>query len=296
MNVALLWRKHMKHPIILLFLLCYTLPLLAVDSLELNVGYRTNSFKVTSIPSADPGMGLSSGETVQRKWNNFDAWYFGGEYEFVTCNNIYGKVEGDYGWIHDAHEHIITTIPSVSVVDLVGQGSKGQVYDIEIALGYMFSFRCDEFYVIPLIGASQNAFLLNNEIHLSDISSKYKVRWSSILIGFKAGWYMDYNWSLYCGYEYHPSAHFTNSFTEKNVVVDGIDTLRQSSHRGYGHDVYVGVNYIFCNNLYVGGKFDYKYYNSSSGHESEATLDGRYPYKNAQWYTYGGQLVLGYMF
>ena len=296
----------------LLFLLL--LPILAVEmklqsfdgfediNVELRTGYCNDTFRNSSLATSTINgirVPVPASLDVSRKFNNINIWTLGAQVEATTCNHIYFRVEGDYGWVNNGNEHFnVTTInPTTPVLDLSGSGRNGNSWDIEAVIGYEFSFCCREYYFTPLIGYKYTELNLrnNNFTGVPDSYTRNRARWSGPVFGFTAGWNYDCNWELYLGYEYQP-LDFNNHYREfipSSVIVS--DYSSQQGARGNGNDVYLGVNYIFCSGFYTGLRFDYNYY--CSNHGTERVIDfGGQPIRNIVWQSVCGKIVVGYAF
>jgi hypothetical protein len=155
----------------------------AVDSaLEIGVGYRqdrlewktSSRFDSSYYSSFDDSsvycdgilpVGLSS----ELKWRNLNIWQIEAKGKYVTCDNIYLRANGDYGWITSGKNHDSDFISfdgySDNCSSRYGSGSefefahssskvKGHVYDAKIAVGYLFNWCDNSFGIAPLVGYS----------------------------------------------------------------------------------------------------------------------------------------------
>jgi len=173
----------------------------AVDSnLEIGVGYRHDSFKWTT--SASGGSSASGVEPVgirsELKWKNLRIWQIEARGNYVTCDNIYLRAYGDYGWITHGRNTDIdyetfggsgsgsssssssgTTFVSGSeeIASSHGKSRRGHVYDGSIGAGYQFKMCDDSFALSPLVGYSWHGQHLN--INHNGFGSSYDSYYSS---------------------------------------------------------------------------------------------------------------------
>ena len=249
---------------------------------EVGFEYRRDNLKLTSNAPTS---------FVSRHWNDLNVYLFTAKIEALSCNHIYLRAAGDVGTV-DGRQHFYRN--NAGTITTSDAGSKSNlVYDFDVALGYEFSFCCHEYFVIPLVGYAQHGLdLKNREITLIPGShTSHNLRWDGFLVGFKAGWDYDCTWKIYGGYEYQPLSYRDN-FSEFTGVTA---SYRQRSHHANGNYVYLGVNYVLCDNMYIGARFDYRYFTSGNGNENDLTAGISYNAK-ATWQSYGGALLVGYQF
>lgn len=161
------------------------------SSFEVGVGYRRDDFKwVTSANVLDATVGGSlfpANVRSELRWKDLDIWQIEGRFKYVTCDNIYIRANGDYGWIthgrntdrdflDDSYSFSDSYSGSYSgysgsegilpVVPVVGPGgynygsefsnsnsrTRGHVYDASIGIGYQFQLCDCTFAISPLVG------------------------------------------------------------------------------------------------------------------------------------------------
>lgn len=157
----------------------------AADSLlEVGVGYRQDTIEwktrshfdssscATSYDSCDEYLSEFPGVNSKLKWKDLSIWQIEMKGKYVTCDNVYLRMNADYGWVtsgknHDSdrfhfdssHDHYVSKDchPSdCSDYDCSRSHAKakGDVYDVRLAVGYQFKMCDDNFSVAPLIGYS----------------------------------------------------------------------------------------------------------------------------------------------
>jgi hypothetical protein len=154
------------------------------SSLEIGVGYRqdrlewkTSSHFDSSSSSSygyeDYGIGFPARLRSHLKWRDLEIWQIEARGTYVTCDNIYLRANGDYGWItdgkntdkdfvtfdrhHRRHNRFSgSSDSSGSEFEFAHSKSDvdGHVYDAKIAIGYQFKLCDDSFSIAPLIGYS----------------------------------------------------------------------------------------------------------------------------------------------
>lgn len=160
------------------------------SSLEIGVGYRRDDFKwVTSanvFEATVDGSPIPANIRSELRWKDLDIWQIEGRIKYVTCDNIYFRASGDYGWIthgrntdrdfiddssfsfsdsyySDSYDSGIPVVPIVGAAGSYGSGfefsrsnsrTRGHVYDASIGIGYQFRLCDCTFAISPLVGYS----------------------------------------------------------------------------------------------------------------------------------------------
>jgi hypothetical protein len=137
------------------------------SSLEIGVGYRQDrlEWKTSSnFGSSSYGhYGLPLKLRSHLKWRDLQIWQIEGRGKYVTCDNIYLRANGDYGWIthgKNTDSDFVTlndySYNNNSELEFAHSKSKarGHVYDAKLAVGYQFKMCDDSFAIAPLVGYS----------------------------------------------------------------------------------------------------------------------------------------------
>jgi hypothetical protein len=165
------------------------------SSLEVGVGYRQDRLEWKTSSHFDSGYstynnsysdnynyqaGLPLKLRSELKWRDLQIWQIEASGKYVTCDNIYLRACGDYGWIthgkntdsdyitlgkkenayyysgYDDSYYYYDYDNSNSEFEFAHSKSKarGHVYDAEIAVGYQFRLCDDSLAVAPLVGYS----------------------------------------------------------------------------------------------------------------------------------------------
>jgi hypothetical protein len=145
------------------------------SSLEIGVGYRQdylkwnthanlNSHYNSEDYSSELGeniVGLPLSVKSKLKWKDINICQIEARGNYVTCDNIYMRASGDYGWISSGKnrdkDYIDFGCGEASYGDEFADSHskvKGNVYDVKLAVGYQFQFCDDTFTLSPLFGYS----------------------------------------------------------------------------------------------------------------------------------------------
>lgn len=165
------------------------------SSLEIGVGYRQDSLKWRTGHS---GSGSNCGSCYndyqgdygsqggyerhrhfrsELKWRDLQICEIEARGYYVTCDNLYLRAHGDYGWITSGKNHD---------KDFVGFGGgserefsrsssrvKGHVYDLNVAIGYQFKLCDCSLSIAPLVGYSWNGQHFHDHHLKHHCSSEY---------------------------------------------------------------------------------------------------------------------------
>jgi hypothetical protein len=153
------------------------------SSLEVGVGYRQDRLEWKTSTRFDSGYSNYSGSysgyadgnngvlpqrlSSRLKWRDLQIWEIEARGKYVTCDNIYLRACGDYGWITSGKNTDSDFVRLGRCDEESGYGSgsdfefarsrsraRGNVYDARIAVGYQFKLCDDSFSVAPLVGYS----------------------------------------------------------------------------------------------------------------------------------------------
>ena len=202
------------------------------SSLEVGVGYRQDELEWKTSNHCDYYQShcndknsalLPRGLRSHLKWKDLDIWQIEARGKYVTCDCLYLRANGDYGWITHGKN---TDRDRLSFSDYgcsddssfeFGHSrskARGHVYDAEIAVGYQFKLCDDSFSIAPLVGYSWHGQHIEDR-HLrqhfyftdSDSSddcyssskrhSRYHTRWNGPFVGFD----FDYRFGCCCEWD-----------------------------------------------------------------------------------------------
>ncbi|MBA2369504.1 MAG: outer membrane beta-barrel protein [Candidatus Protochlamydia sp.] len=280
------------------------------SSLEIGVGYRRD--KIEWRTSADL-FGSSDSSTCDNsapfgihsdlKWKNLRIWQIEARGEYVTCDNIYLRAYGDYGWIHSGKNSDSDSFTFDTGSDFefsrTHAKTRGHVYDADIAIGYQFKLCDDSFSIAPLIGYSWKGqhlrdrnlrfdTLCDTEVtcnsprsHCSDytysdysdcsdssygsLNSRYHTRWNGPFIGFDLDYRFMCAWSLFLDYEYHFATYHAKA--NWNLRRDLPDGFHHRSKRAHGSVLDFGVRYEFCDCWSVALRGGFQWFEAKNGHD-----------------------------
>jgi len=258
------------------------------SSLEIGVGYRQdklewktsshfdNSYSGNSGFDSYSGFGSYSGfdsygdfgcndefvnlparASSRLKWRDLNIWQIDLTGRYVTCDNIYLRINADYGWITSGKnrdtDHVGFDRADYGSEFFNGGGSdfefarshskaRGNVYDVRLAVGYQFKLCDDSFSIAPLVGWSWHGqhlrdrhlrqnFYFDDETNISD---------SGFIEGTRARSYDSYS-----------SDYYTfKSYDVESYCSDYSDSSYGGNHSKY-HTRWTGP--------FIGFDFDYRF-------------------------------------
>lgn len=284
------------------------------SSLEIGVGYRQDrlEWKLLDRCGGDysdySGYSYSdnnSGGREQRfKWHNLSIWQIEARGKYVTCDNVYLRANGDYGWITSGKHKI-----DFGNESLYGAGydygfgrhrsAKGHVYDARIAVGYQFKLCDDSFAIAPLVGYSwhgqhvqdkrKHDYSSDSEYYSSYSYDSYSysydysgssygrdhhsfhTRWNGPFVGFdfdyRFGCGCEANWELFGTYEFH-WATYNAKFKREGFGFYDCDGFKGHQHakNAWGSIFDIGVRWDFCECWTVALKGEFQWFWADKGH------------------------------
>jgi hypothetical protein len=191
-------------------------------SIWMEEGVRTDDFKwVLMGPGTNPVPKIVS----KVKWKDLKIRQLGGGIKFLTGSHVYGRFNGDFGWIVEGKvkevDHFPLTVGDqptiVQSASSSNRADKGQVYDLSTGIGYQFLWFNHQFKFSPLIGYSYHSQHLRmpNLDHLHYYSkdslpltplfqrSLYKARWYGPWLGVDLSYQLGCGLQLFGTYERH---------------------------------------------------------------------------------------------
>jgi hypothetical protein len=278
----------------------------ATDSLlEIGVGYRQDSleWKVGRSCSDSYNYSDSNNDVAnlfvspihsKLKWHDLRIWQIEAAAKYVTCDNLYLRATGDYGWVTSGKNRDRDSGYSDNGGDYGDYWStnsrshvKGHVYDADIAVGYQFKWCDDAFSIYPLIGYSWNGqhvhdncsgdyYYSGSEISYGyDYSgydgrnSSYHARWNGPFIGFdfdyRFGCGCDMDWELFGTYEFHwAEYHASANWPFISNLCNG---FKHHADNAYGNVFDIGVRYDFCECWTLALKGEFRWFWADRGHD-----------------------------
>ena len=303
------------------------------SSLEIGVGYRqdklswktSNEFDSYGDSYDDVPLRLSS----HLKWKNLRIWQIQASGKYVTCDNLYLRASGDYGWITHGKN---TDSDFVSFNQDYGYSdseslefshshskARGHVYDAKIAVGYQFQLCDNSFSVAPLVGYSWHGqHIHDRNLHQGydyDYDSytsgrnhsKYHTRWNGPFVGFD----FDYRfgccceWDIFGGYEFHWAQYHAKG--DWNLRADLFDGFRHRAKNAYGHVLDIGVKWDFCECWTLSVKGEFQWWWAHRGHDRAKIFEASFgqaetdcfltiPLRDIKWESAAVSLNLGMVF
>ncbi len=290
------------------------------SSIEVGVGYRRDELKWKThadfFGSSDSSYSDSSspfGVQSDLKWKNLKIWQIEARGEYVTCDNIYLRASGDYGWIvsgkNTDSDFFDFNEESQFEFSRTHAKTKGHVYDADVAVGYQFKLCDDSFSITPLVGYSWKGQHLKDR-HLrfasgfplvfdgsestrqsysdSYYSDYYSYSDSSYSSGgrlnsrYHTRWNgpfigFDLNYRFWCDWSLFLDYeyHFATYHAKArwNLREDLPEGFHQRAKRAYGHVVDFGVRWDVCDCWTVALKGGFQYFKASHGHDRALIAD-----------------------
>lgn len=303
------------------------------SSLEIGVGYRRDKLEwktESDFYNQEYATGFPLGLNSHLKWRNLNIWQIEAKGKYVTCDNIYLRANGDYGWITSGKNSDSDSISLYGLDDSVEfahshSKAKGHVYDAKLAVGYQFKMCDDSFAIAPLIGYSWHGQHIEDR-HLrqnlyfdgspfSDYSygngrhSHYHTRWNGPFIGFdfdyRFGCGCEANWELFGAYEFHWANYHAKA--EWNLRTDLFDGFRHRAKNAYGHVFDIGVKWDFCECWTLALKGEFQWWWADHGRDRakiahasfgdvETNCFLKIPLHDIQWQSAAVSIDLGMVF
>lgn len=310
-------------------------PEAADSSLDIGVGYRVDSlsWKTKADPnSSASGSGSSySGSssssysdyssyseysdysdvaTSHVKWDDLKIWQiqFGGKY--VTCDNVYLKAYADYGWVTSGHNKDRDFISNAEVTgeELSSSRSKtkGNVYDVDLAVGYRFKLCDDSFSLVPLVGyawkgqhlrdrdlddsysdptqtvvTEQTTQVVRSQSSSSYSSgyssyssgsgehSKYHARWDGPFVGLDFDYRFMCDWALFGSYYYQWGRYHATGHWMLREGPEGSlpDGFRHTAKNVQGNRFDIGLAWDFCDCWTLSLEGKFEYFTAKHGRD-----------------------------
>lgn len=246
----------------------------SVLSVDVGGGYRQDRLQWKTVPHTAP----TSGTVIKEKWKDLSMGIVETNAQFLACEHYLLKFDFDYGWFDRNGHHTVKEIDLATgtLANDLKSRTKGNVYDISGGLGYQFNWDCYRYSFAPLVGYSYSYQKFKNHKFHNEITdteffagNNYKYRWSGPWLGFITAYQATCDWQLYFSYEYHWARY--RGTVHENFT--GLVSQRQRSNNASGNEFIVGTTYKFCDDWFLGLKFDYKYFSHNRGKVREDIVD-----------------------
>jgi hypothetical protein len=268
----------------------------SVLNFDMGGGYRVDSLKWKTFPVAFPG------REIEQEWRNVGLGVVETNAQFLAFENYLLKGDFDFGWFSNSgsQRYIDNNLNGLSVE--YKAKPKGNAYNISGGIGYQFNVDCLCLSFAPLVGYSyhQQRFKSRTYHNASDpegnkvlARNNYKFRWSGPWVGFALAYQVFYEFQLYFDYSYH-WARFRGNVKENFFPGQLPSHLR--SNNAYGNEFTVGSVYTFCDNWFIGLKFDYKQFCGNKGKFQSEGDEESSPLRKLDWQSSTLTLDIGYTF
>jgi len=209
----------------------------------------------------------------------------GGRATIHLLCDLFALFEGKYGYIEGGNLNsegvAVETGELLSI--LKNDHPSGYTYDLTGALGYRFFLMDCTFMVAPMIGYSHyyNSYNLpNSDFPILppnvDSATPFDVKFSDHFrgpwIGFDTHYCLFDCLKIFGSFRYEWLRYTAKSASEVSSFADNITllSLSESSQKAYmyGPLFRVGADYFFCDCLFAGALFEYRYFEGHNGNQS----------------------------
>lgn len=269
--------------------------------LAFETGYRWDRISNRAILGGSTVPAKGSTQLIRR----INSWQVGGKAQFATCNGVFVRGNGHYGWIFDGAKY--------SEGGLFGD-SGGHTWDAEAAIG-QYIWLSPGIWFAPVIGWSYDTLLLKGKnirtaingefFRLRDIQAHQRV--SGPFIGFDLNYQVNSCFDFLWGYEFH-YAHWHGQ-----RIIQGRDfgnppfgITTGYSNKRHLHDVYgqvfkLDASYQICDCWELGLGLKYQFFTGDDGHyrQTKKRVISQYSYRKIDglwWQSFAAMFYLGKMF
>jgi hypothetical protein len=269
---------------LIMFLMGFCLMKIPVESknckLDIGAGYRQDHLEWELAGPADIPKVMS-----KLTWSNIRIFEIEAQFRKITAQNVYFRLNGDYGWVFDGNNRDQDYRVEGSRNEVVefsrsdNKASRGQVYDASAGLGY-FVRGClgpTQFRFAPLAGYSIHeqhfrffkgfqTIDIDNPVfedhHFRGLNSTYNTRWYGPWAGVDMYYHINDQISL-CGiFEYHWLHYHAKGYwnLREDIIGDFI-------HSGFGQGYFttLAIDYNFCSGWYMGAQCKFNYASLQNG-------------------------------
>jgi hypothetical protein len=149
------------------------------------------------------------------KWKNLNVWLIDGRGKYITCDNFYFRGNADYGWITSGknRDRDFRGYGDDDSFEFCRSHSKvrGHVYDVRLAVGYLFKFCDDSFGLAPVIGYSWHGKHLRDhhlrQSYVNDETCEDSLE--DVVIARRSNSYSSYSYDY--SYDYSSSYSYSSS-------------------------------------------------------------------------------------
>ncbi len=220
------------------------------------------------------------------KWTHLQMYQLGAKAEAYICDQWLIRLDGEYGKILDGKvqdSDFNRNNRRGEYSRFNCDANRGEVFDLNASIGYLYTLFCDNFFVTPLIGYSYaeqhlrmfdgHVVLFDGErvdVHVHDLHSNYRTKWRGPWVGLELNYLYNCEWDFFGGVEYH-WAKF-NGTGHWNLRPEFYNDFQHRAN-GTGVKGYLGTQYAINCNWLGGIKLSYLYYNTRPGVDRTFVLD-----------------------
>jgi len=244
------------------------------------------------------------------EWNDIHSYQVGGTVEMATPYNQCLRLSGDYARIYHGTNRDSDYLEDDRQLEFSrssANASKGHVYDLSLAWGYVIHYK--QLTLIPLLGISES------EQHLTmydgsqvidtitegslgsfiGLDSTYHTRWDSAWIGGEIAFEIGSCIKVIASVEYHWARYHGRGHW--NLRTDFLEDFHHHAS-GDGQVYKLTGFYPINNNWSIGVKGKYQQWSTRRGVAHVTIEEGRFgvPLNRVNWKSYDASIVLAYRY
>ena len=266
----------------------------SVLTFDVGGGYRSDNLNWKRFPSET--------SEISEKWENIGMGVVETNASFLACEHYLFRADFDSGWFEKSGKQTYTTYSDNVLTEELKARTRGQVYDVSGGIGYQFNIPCYRTSIAPLVGYSYNYQRFKNSQYVNQLTdpevtttshNRYKYRWNGPWLGLDLVTQPYCDLLIFFDYEFHWST--LNADIHENFV-EGQEPAKVKLDNCYGNEYTVGSSYVFCDEWFLGLKFNYKQFWGNKGHYRVEDQETKIAVRDLNWETYSITLDVGYNF
>ena len=222
--------------------------------------------------------GASAFETKE-SWSGVQIAELGGRLETCVWERWYLRAEGDYGWIVGGSKSFDLDYAGVEGDEWLRASSRGQVYDISGATGYLARFFGGQFEVMPLLGFSYSVQHFTDRdykdsIHLlnlfEDVNSESTYQWMGPWAGLSFAYLFK---GFEFAFEYQGHLSFFRGGVQDNLFDADKEWMKKSN--AFGNEFLLKLIFPEWRRWFFGLEGGYVFYYGSDGKSKIGGQEGK---------------------
>lgn len=256
-------------PVYLVELICFQLMVSFVEAktfdsgISVFTGYRSEGLQWKT------GFEGASAYEVKERWSGLQIAELGGRLETCLGERWYLRAEGDYGWILGGSKSFDLDYVAIEGDEWLKASTRGEVYDVSGAAGYLARFFGGQFEVMPLLGFSYSVQHLvdrdyKDSIHLLNLFDEVKSESTYQWFGPWAGLAFGYLFKGYeVAFEYQGHLSFYRGWVQDNLFDS--DKEYQKKNNAFGNEFLLKLIFPEWRRWFFGVEGGYLFYYGCDG-------------------------------